>query len=203
MTSTTTSPRSLLARAYWAASRYRVVGAPLRADRAALYIGAPHTSNWDFVLATALLWRNGIRAKVLMKNSMTDGPLGPIVRALGALPVDRDNPGRLVDQLVTEARERPDFGLVIAPEGTRSRTESWKSGFYRIALATGLPVVPVSVDRPTRLLRVGEARTMTGDTVADMDALRAFYRGTLGVRPGRGGPVRLRDEARDFRPGDH
>lgn len=197
----TPSLRSLVGRAYLTISRYRVVGTEnLDPKRPAIIVGAPHTSNWDFVFAVAILWRAGVQPKVLMKKSMTDGPLGPLVRLGGALPVDRERPGRIVEELARMAKGRKGFGLVIAPEGTRSRVEWWKTGFYRIALASGLPVIPVSIDSPTATVRIGEARQMTGDARADMDRLRKFFDGAQGVRVGRGAPVRLRDESQDFRP---
>lgn len=197
----TSSLCRLIGRAYGTVSRYRVVGAEnLDPKRPAIIVGAPHTSNWDFVFAVTILWRAGVRPKVLMKKSMTDGPLGPLVRLGGAVPVDRERPGRIVEELARMARGRAGFGLVIAPEGTRSRTKGWKSGFYRIALASGLPVIPVSIDGPTKTVRIGGPRQMTGDASADMDDLREFFRGAQGVNPGRGGPVRLRDESQDFRP---
>lgn len=194
-----TSARLGAARAVWRATGYTMVGEPLNPGRAAVYVGAPHTSYWDFVLAVAVLWQAGLRAKVLVKKSVMDGPLGPLMRALGAARVDRENPGHLIADLVEEARHRPDFGLVLAPEGTRAPTDGWKSGFYRIALAAGLPVVPISVDGPTKEIRVGRALDLTGDTRADMDVLRDFFAGARGVKPGSGGPVRLRDEDQDFR----
>lgn len=190
--------RRAIADLYWRASSYRLTGEPIAQGRPGILIGAPHTSQWDFVFALVVLWHYGISPKVLVKHTFFPGPVGTVMRALGAVPVDRAQPGRLVDDLIAEARRGTSFALVLTPEGTRSKTDGWKSGFYRIARGTGLPVTPVSIDAPSRTLKVGEARLMTGDVAADMDAFREFFAGAQGIRPGKGSPVRLRDETRDF-----
>ena len=190
--------RRAIADLFWRCSSYKLLGEPTAQGRPGILIGGPHTSQWDFVFALAVLWHFGISPKVLVKHSFLVGPVGPVMRALGAVPVDRDRPGALVDDLIAEARRGTSFALVLAPEGTRARTQGWKSGFYRIARATNLPVTPVRIDGPTRSVVVGTPRHLTGDARADMDALRAFFAGAQGVRPGNGSPVRLRDESRDF-----
>lgn len=188
--------RRWLAQTYWRYSSFRLTGHPIPRDTSAILIGAPHTSNWDFLLALAVVWRHEIGAKVLVKHTFFVGPLGVALRAVGGVPVDRANPGELIADLVTQAREGAQFALVLAPEGTRGRAEGWKSGFYRVARATGLPVIPVRVDKPSGTLHVGQPRHLTGEVAADMDWLREFYAGAQGVWPGKGSPVRLRDESR-------
>jgi hypothetical protein len=84
--------------------------------------------------------------------------------------------------------------LAIAPEGTRKAVPYWKSGFYRIAHGVGVPIVPVLIDGAKRELRVGEPLMPTGEVRADMDRLREFYSGAVGVKPGGIGPVVLQDE---------
>jgi 1-acyl-sn-glycerol-3-phosphate acyltransferase len=121
-------------------------------------------------------------------------PLGPFLRRLGALPTDRSGGGGLVERLVTQAQQDPDFMLALAPDGTRTKVDHWKSGFYRIATATGLPVTFAFADGPTRTLGSGPTVTMTGDVRADMDVVRAFYTDKRGLRPGRVSAVRLREE---------
>lgn len=161
--------------------------------RTGVFIGAPHTSNWDFVLTVLVLWHAGVSPRVLVKRELFWWPLGPVLRALGAVETDRGG-GGLVERLTAEARGDRSFALVIAPDGTRRRTDHWKSGFYRIAMATGLPVTLGFIDGPTRTAGVGPTIRLTGDVRADMDVIRAFYADKRGVRPGRGSTPYLHEE---------
>ena len=171
---------------------WRVVGG---LPRTGLFIGAPHTSNWDFVLTVLVLWHQGVAPTVLVKQEVFWWPLGPVLSALGALPTDRRGGSGLVERLAAEARANRSFALVIAPDGTRTRTDHWKSGFYRIATATGLAVTLGFIDGPTRTTGAGPTITVTGDVGADMDVIRAFYADKHGVHPGRGSRPYLREEA--------
>ncbi len=185
-----------LASAYWALSRWKLRLQPLPAEGAGLLIGAPHTSNWDFVLMLAITWRAGVSAKFLGKDSLFRGPFAPLFRALGGIPVDRANPHGLVRDLVARVAAGEQFYLVVTPEGTRAKTQFWKSGFYHIARETGLPITLGFVDRATMTTGLGPTIRVTGDTAADMDLIRAFYADKNGVRPELAGEPRLRDERR-------
>ncbi|MCK6211143.1 1-acyl-sn-glycerol-3-phosphate acyltransferase [Georgenia sp. EYE_87] len=186
--------RRALARAYWAVSRWHYRSAPLPKDGAGILIGAPHTSNWDFALMLAISWRAGVSVKFLGKKSLFKRPFGPLMRALGGIPVDRAHPAGLVDELVARVNAGERFYLVITPEGTRSASPYWKSGFYRIARATGLPVVLGYVDRTTMTSGLGPTLRVTGDVAGDMDRVRAFYDGKTGVT-GRTTTPRLHEES--------
>lgn len=192
--------RRRFARAALKAAGWRKVGTlPHRG----LFIGAPHTSNWDFVLTILVLWSDEVSPRVLVKQEIFWWPLGPLLRALGALPTDRRGGGGLVERLAAQARTEQSFALVLAPDGTRTRTDHWKSGFYRIGMATGMPVTLGFIDGPTRTTGVGPTVALTGDVRADMDVIRAFYADKHGVRPGYGSTPRLREEAADGElPGD-
>lgn len=185
--------RRRIARAVLRAARWRKVGT---LPGSGVFIGAPHTSNWDFVLTVLVLWSDGVRPKVLVKQELFWWPLGPVLRALGALPTSRSGAAGLVRRIIEQARAEETFAIVIAPDGTRSPTDHWKSGFYRIARATGLPVTLGFIDGPTRTTGVGPTITLTGDVAADMDRIRPFYADKHGVRPGRGSTPVLREETR-------
>ena len=86
------------------------------------------------------------------------------------------------------------FGLVITPDGTRNGHTHWKSGFYRIARTTGMPVVLGYVDRTTRTTGLGPTLDLTGDIAADMDRIRAFYADKTGYHPSQRVEPRLREE---------
>ncbi len=184
----------LLARAWLAIWRWRVVaGAEPVPDRCVM-IAAPHTSNWDFPITLAMAVVSGVRINWLGKREMFAGPFAPIMRALGGVPVDRSAPGGLVGSLAAKFAERDQLVLVVPAEGTRSITEYWKSGFYRIAEQAEVPIVCAFVDKSTRTGGFGPVIHPSGDLVADMDIMRAFYADKEGLKPGRFGPVRLREE---------
>ncbi|WP_295013174.1 1-acyl-sn-glycerol-3-phosphate acyltransferase [uncultured Microbacterium sp.] len=185
--------KSLIARAFWACSRWRLVGGPAP-ERPSVLIGAPHTSNWDFVLMLAIAWRNRIDVHWLGKKSLFRGWRGPLMRRLGGIPVDRSDPSRVVDEVIARIDAGAVFGLVVTPDGTRGGNDHWKSGFYRIARATGLPVTLGYVDRTTMTTGLGPTFALTGDVHADMQRLRAFYADKAGVRPERRTEPRLREE---------
>jgi 1-acyl-sn-glycerol-3-phosphate acyltransferase len=184
--------RRAVARAAFRLSGWRKVGT---VPRTGIFVGAPHTSNWDFVLTLLVLWADEVPPRVLVKREMFRGPGAWLFRRLGAIPTDRGPlGGGLVERVVREAAESESFALVLAAEGTRKLTDHWKSGFYRIAQATGLPLVLGFIDGPTRTAGTGDSFHVTGDVTADMDRIRAFYADKHGLRPDRKGTVRLREE---------
>lgn len=184
----------LLARLWLFLWRWQTIEPPQPIPAKCVMIAAPHTTNWDFPLTLAMAKVSGIRINWLGKRSLFNGPMGPIMRRLGGVPVDRDAPGGMVASLVAEFAAREQLALVVPAEGTRSYTESWKSGFYRIALEADVPLVLSYVDRATRSGGFGPAVLLTGDVHTDMDVLRSFYAGKTGLRDGRFGPVRLKEE---------
>lgn len=185
--------RCLLARVYWSLTRWKLVSEPAP-DRPTLLIGAPHTSNWDFALMLAITWRLGIKIHWLGKKSLFRSWRGPFMRALGGIPVDRENPGRLVDEVVRRVRSGEVFGLVITPDGTRGAHTHWKSGFHRIAEKTGMPVTLGFVDRTTMTTGLGPTFTLSGRITDDMDVIRAFYADKSGFHPELRVEPRLREE---------
>jgi 1-acyl-sn-glycerol-3-phosphate acyltransferase len=186
--------RRRLAGAYWAVSRWTYVSEPVPQGGAGILIGAPHTSNWDFVLMLAIAGRAGVRVKYLGKHTLFRRPFGGIMRALGGVPVDRSRPQGIVDDIVAQVRAGERFYLVVTPEGTRAKGEYWKSGFLRIATDAGLPITLGYVDRTTMTAGLGLTFTPTGDTRTDMDVVRAFYADKAGHTPSRRTEPRLRDE---------
>jgi 1-acyl-sn-glycerol-3-phosphate acyltransferase len=183
----------LIAQVYWAFSRWTLVTEPAP-TRPTVVLGAPHTSNWDFVLMLGIAWRLKMRFRWLGKESLFRGWRGPIMRAIGGIPVDRSNPAGVVDALVGRIRNGDVFGLVVTPEGTRGGVAHWKSGFYRIAREAGLPVTLGYVDRTTMTTGLGPTLSLTGNVGADMDAIRAFYADKSGMRPALRVEPRLREE---------
>ena len=121
---------------------------------------------------------------MLIKKELFRGPLGWLLPRLGGIPLDRDNPGGVVRELVREARSGEPFLLVLAAEGTRKKGEYWKSGFWRLARSAKLPIA-LGVHRRAHPHRGIRSRriTATSDVVADMDQVRAFYADKRGIHP--------------------
>lgn len=165
-------------------------------DRVLVLVAAPHTSNWDFPLMLAMAWATGLSPVWLGKKEMFQGPAGWFMRKLGGISVDRENPGNLVDDLVAGASARAHFALVIPAEGTRSKGDHWKSGFYRIAQEADIPITLSYLDGPTRTGGYGPTFRPSGDVKADMDIVRAFYADKRGVKPENKTEPRLREEDR-------
>ena len=185
--------RLLLARGFWALSPWRLVTEPAP-QRPSVIVGAPHTSNWDFVLMLAIAWRLRVPLRWLGKHSLFTSWRGPLMRALGGIPVDRSAPSRVVAEVVARAHAGEVFGLVVTPDGTRGPHTRWRSGFHRIARATGMPVVLGYVDRTTMTTGLGPTLDLSDDLGADMDRIRAFYADKSGYRPSQRVEPRLREE---------
>ncbi len=185
--------RRLIARTFWAFSSWRMVSEPAP-DRPTVLIGAPHTSNWDFVFMLAIAWRLGMRFRWLGKKGLFTGWRGPIMRGLGGIAVDRDAPSAVVSEVLERIESGDVFGLVVTPDGTRKGHTHWKSGFYRIAREAQLPVTLGYVDRTTKTTGLGPTIDLTGDISSDMDRIRAFYADKSGAKPEHKVEPRLREE---------
>ena len=185
--------KKLVARLTLFLGRYRLVQGP-PSDPAFVLVAAPHTSNWDFLLMLAMAWQSGVKVRWLGKEAMFKGVFGPIMRALGGIPVDRQNPAGLVEGMAAEFGSGESFALVVPAEGTRGKGEYWKSGFRRIAAAADVPIVLSYLDGPTRTGGFGLVLQPTDDVVADMDRVREFYADKRGVRPENRTEPRLREE---------
>jgi len=163
------------------------------ADSKFILLGAPHTSNWDFLLTLALVGHFDIPLRYMVKDSVFRGPWAGLLKALGGIPIDRSQRLNLVEKTIQAFQERDSLVLGILPEGTRKRTEFWKSGFYHIAHGAGVPLVRARVDGKAKTLTLGMRLQTTGDIEADMARIAAFYEGAIGIYPQNFGPVRLRE----------
>jgi 1-acyl-sn-glycerol-3-phosphate acyltransferase len=163
----------------------------------AVIIAAPHTSNWDGI------W--GLIAKVALridvhffgKDTLFWFPLGILLRVMGGIPLDRANPGSSVDKAARGFRDADSYYFAMAPEGTRRHKRYWKTGFYRIALAAGVPVVLAFFDYEQRRLGIGATIELGGNPDEDLARIREFYADH--ARPkhaGKMGPVAFDPAAR-------
>ena len=147
-------------------------------------LGAPHTSNWDGVLAVLAVLALEVRIGLFVKHTAFNSPvIGPILRGIGSVPIDRSAPGGIVAQTVAAFREREHMVIAIAPEGTRRRVEKWKRGFYLIAQEANVPIVCAYVDYGRRIVGTGPVLRASGDYARDLEAIQAFYRTIAAKRP--------------------
>lgn len=145
---------------------------------------APHTSNWDFVLGILAYNSVGRKAGFLMKESWFFFPLGFFFKALGGVPVARKNKrGSLVESLVKKYNNSHRLQIAITPEGTRSRTTKWHTGFLQISYKAGIPCILGAIDARTRTVIVNEVFNPTGNVDEDMRQIKQYYRNFTGIRP--------------------
>jgi 1-acyl-sn-glycerol-3-phosphate acyltransferase len=139
-------------------------------------IGAPHSSNWDGIWGFAAKLALGLDIRILGKHQLFWWPLGPLLRRLGVIAVNRDAASGVVEQLAARFAAEPRFWLGIAPEGTRRRVARWKPGFWKIARAAGVPVLPVYFDYPRKVIGIGPPFATGADMEADIARIRQWYR---------------------------
>ena len=149
--------------------------------RKAVMIAAPHTSNWDFALFLMIVFALRLNLNVLIKHTVFVFPIGIFLRYCGALPVDRRAAGARVLNTAKMFDENDDMLLLITPEGTRSPRTEWKTGFYRIAEAAGVPVLIAYVDVKKKCAGLDYEMTPSGDVEADMAEVYAFYDDKTGI----------------------
>jgi 1-acyl-sn-glycerol-3-phosphate acyltransferase len=152
----------------------------------------PHTSNWDFVIGYLAKAAAGLELQFLGKHTLFAGPLGPIFRWLGGIPVDRRAPAGVIPALVRRFASAPRLWLALAPEGTRRHTDHWKSGFYRLAVEAGVPLGLAYADYRARVVGVGTYLALTGDEEQDLARIRAFYADKVGKYAAQASDIRLR-----------
>jgi 1-acyl-sn-glycerol-3-phosphate acyltransferase len=167
--------------------------APFPGDKFVL-VGAPHTSNFDFIFLLITSWVLRLKLYWVGKHTLFRPPIGWFSRRLGGIPVDRRASYGAVDQIADRIREAGEIILVIAPAGTRKHTDHWKSGFYWIASKAQVPVVCAALDYDKKLVDVGLNFRPGGDLSADMEAIRTFYQGVKGRFPHKQATIRLREE---------
>jgi 1-acyl-sn-glycerol-3-phosphate acyltransferase len=146
-------------------------------------VGAPHTSNWDFVMFLALAFVLKGDLRYMGKKELFRWPFAGFFRWCGGVPVDRSRPQGLVEQTVQAIQEADHFQLVITPEGTRKKVGQWKQGFYHIAKKAGIPIVAGYVDSRTKTCGIGPTFTLTEDIEADIKALQTFFKDKVGINP--------------------
>ncbi|HEX6276568.1 MAG TPA: lysophospholipid acyltransferase family protein [Polyangiaceae bacterium] len=180
-----------LARALLRLAGFRLVGRPPDVARCVV-IFAPHTSNWDFPLLLLVKFAFGRPVHYLGKHTLFRPPFGWLFRATGGIPVVRHERRSLVQKAARLFAERDELWLAMSPEGTRQKTDHWKTGFYRMARAAGVPVLLAFVDAARKECGLGPLVELTGDVERDLDVIRAFYATKRGIHPELAGEIRFK-----------
>src|SRR5215211_7773958 len=148
-------------------------------------IGAPHTSNRDFILFLGVIFSLRANVRFMGKAELFRFPVGWFFRYCGGVPVDRKKSTGLVDQMVKVCNESEKFILVIAPEGTRHQVTEWKRGFYHIAKSAGIPIVMAVVDGRHKTVHIGQVFHLTENMEADMGTIMGVFEGIAGIKSRR------------------
>ena len=159
-----------------------------------LIIAAPHTSNWDALFLLGAAYSFGIRVNWLVKNSFFVPILAQMITYFGGVPVDRSRATNMVSRLADQIRNSDGTNLVVPPAGTRSYTEYWKSGFYRIALEANIPVVCGYLDYDRKVAGLGLTFELSGEVKEDMARIREFYEPLVGKYPDKKSRILLKEE---------
>ncbi|MHB8913295.1 MAG: 1-acyl-sn-glycerol-3-phosphate acyltransferase [Lysobacter sp.] len=148
-------------------------------------IAAPHSSNWDGVWGFAVKLAMGLDVKVLGKDTLVAVPvLGALLRRMGVIGINRRAAHGVAAQMAAMMRGADRLWLVVAPEGTRKPVERWKTGFWKIASAAGVPVLPVYFHYPDKVVGVGPTFDLGDDMAVDLARIRAWYRPWQGKHHG-------------------
>lgn len=149
-------------------------------------IGAPHTSNWDGVIAMAAIQALQVRVNIMGKDSLFRYPLvRDFLRWLGLFPIDRSSPQGVVEQSAEYLKNAGQMWLGLAPEGTRKKASKWKNGFYRIAERAEVPILMVAMDFGRRQFRFAPLFEPSGDFGLDMRHILGFFADAAPCRPDR------------------
>lgn len=159
-----------------------------------IIVAAPHTSNWDIIFFLGAAFTLRVKVSWLGKKNLFVPVFGSFFRLLGGIPVDRSQITNRVLKLAQEIDKMDRMALGIAPAGTRSRTEYWKSGFYWIALESNIPIVCGYLDYSKKEAGLGMSFLPSGDLHSDMDKLRLFYGGITAKHPEKKSLIRAKEE---------
>ncbi len=146
-------------------------------------IVAPHTSWHDFYVGAFARRLSKTEISFVAKKELFKWPFGAYFKWMGGAPLDRTEGQNKVESIAAIFSEKKEFRLALAPEGTRKKVDRWKTGFYYIAIEANVPIIPVSFDYKTKVVRIGEPFYPSGDLESDLPMLEQFYKGVVGKIP--------------------
>jgi 1-acyl-sn-glycerol-3-phosphate acyltransferase len=144
-----------------------------------------------------LIYATGIKVKWIAKDSLFRGPMGVLIRALGGIEVNRRQRSNFVDQIVKILNQHDHLIIALAPEGTRTKANHWKTGFYYIALGARVPIAMGFIDYEKKVVGIGPYFYPSGDIQSDFDThIKVFYSDKIGKYPDKQGAIRLDDRSK-------
>lgn len=166
--------RRALGKIYLKMVRFKVVGEVPDIPKH-ITLAVPHTTNWDLPNMLFYCWATDQRIAFMMKASVFRPPFGGMFKALGGIPIDRSKKNNTVDQMVAQFEQHEQLNVVIPPEGTRRKSDYWRTGFYYIALAAKVPIVMGFLDYGRGHVGYGDVLYPTGDIEKDFEKIRHYY----------------------------
>ena len=152
-------------------------------EKRIVLIAAPHTSNWDFILAMLAIFGLNIKVRWLGKNSIFKPGFKSFFEWLGGIPVYRDNPSTLIEKIVNIVKKEKSIVIAMTPEGTRKKVKRWKTGFLRIAKQTQSKILLISIDAPTKSIEIGKIFNPSGNSEEDLAYIQNYYSAFRGINP--------------------
>ena len=159
---------------------WKVRGKELEIQRCVL-IGAPHTSNWDFPIMILGVLKLRLEVFWMGKHTLFPFPVGWLMKWLGGIPIDRNSPHNVVNEIVRQCRDNEELIVLIPPEGTRSKVVHWKTGFYHIAHMAEVPILLGYIDAANKEAGIADFFSPTGNLQEDMQQIRGFYADKKGL----------------------
>jgi 1-acyl-sn-glycerol-3-phosphate acyltransferase len=162
---------------------WKLEGTPPEGYQKLLIVEAPHTSNWDYLIGMLLITSVGIKVNVIIKKELFFWPLGPLLKWLGGIPLDRSGNLSKVDALAQLFSQKETLNLAITPEGTRSLSVKWKKGYYFIAVKAGVPIFLTAIDYKRKAGILGPVFYPSGNYEEDFKKIQNFYKGITAKFP--------------------
>ena len=144
-------------------------------NRKLILLVAPHTSNWDGVFGIAAVAGLDARITFIGKHTAFKFGLGKFLRYMGGIPVDRSQPGSIIEHVINQIKGIEGSLFAISPEGTRSKVKEWKTGFLRIAKEINAQIVPASFDFSKKEILLGKVFKLSGNNEKDILDLKKYY----------------------------
>lgn len=165
---------------------WKIVG-QMPKEKKLIFLGAPHTSNWDLILALSAILSVGLKCSWMMKKEAFFWPLGGLWKAMGGVPIDRSSKNDITTQMTNWFNDNELAWLGLTPEGTRSKVEKFKKGYLRISYAANIPICVIGINSPTKEIIIDRVWDLTYDTDTDNRKIKAYYDKTyIGVKPENG-----------------
>ena len=156
-------------------------------EKKLIFLGAPHTSNWDLLIAMGAIFSVGLKCSWMMKKEAFFWPLGGLWKAMGGVPIDRSSKNDITTQMTNWFNENELAWLGLTPEGTRSKVQRFKKGYLRMAYGADVKVFIIGLHAPTKEVTLDRLWDLTGNIDEDNHNIKAYYDKTYkGVNPEKG-----------------